>query len=95
MKIIILKNLKHRKKLNTSLLVGQCLQNLHLMKNKINLIITEEKTVLKNCVKKLKECAMKIVNNEKKEMIPLTKEENKYIKIKRHAIYAKKIEKVY
>ena len=47
MKIIILKNLKQRKKLNTSLLVGQCLQNLHLMKNKINLIITEEKTVLK------------------------------------------------
>ena len=34
-----------------SLLVGQCLQDLHLMKKKINLIITEEKIVLKNCVK--------------------------------------------
>ena len=35
-------------------LVSQCLKNVHLMKNKINLIITEEKIVLKNYVKKLK-----------------------------------------
>ena len=39
------------KKLDMSLLVGQCLQDVHLMKKKINLIITEEKTVLKNYVK--------------------------------------------
>ena len=32
-------------------LVGQCLQNAHLIKRKINLIIAEEKIVLKNCVK--------------------------------------------
>ena len=35
----------------------------------------------KDCFEKLckmlKECAMKIINYEKKEMIPLTKEENK------------------
>ena len=34
-----------------SLLVGQCLQNVYLMKNKINSIIVEEKIVLKNYVK--------------------------------------------
>ena len=50
-KIIILKNLTQRKKLDMSLLVGQCLQDVHLMKKKINLIITEEKIVLKNYVK--------------------------------------------
>ena len=34
-----------------NLLAGQCLQGVHLMKKKINLIITEEKIVLKNYVK--------------------------------------------
>ena len=48
---IISKNLTHRKELDMSLLVGQCLQDVHLIKKKINLIITEEKIVLKNCVK--------------------------------------------
>ena len=43
--------LTQRKKLCMSLLVGQCLQDVHLMKKKINLIITEAKIVLKNCVK--------------------------------------------
>ena len=47
----ILKNLTQRKKLSMSLQAGQCLQNVHLIKQKINLIITEEKIVLKNCVK--------------------------------------------
>ena len=42
----------HReKKLSMSVLAGQCLQNVYLKKKKINLIITEEKIVLKNCVK--------------------------------------------
>ena len=49
--IIISKNRAQRKKLGMSLQAGQCLQNVHLMKKKINLIITEEKIVLKNCVK--------------------------------------------
>ena len=48
---IIPKNLTQRKKLYMSLLVGQCLQVVHFMKKKINLIITEEKIVLKNYVK--------------------------------------------
>ena len=45
------KNLTQRKKLDMSLLVGQCLQDVHLIKKKINLIITEEKILLKNYVK--------------------------------------------
>ena len=52
--IIISKNHIQRKGLNMSLLVGQCLQDIHLIKNKINLTITEEKIVLKNYVKSLK-----------------------------------------
>ena len=58
-----------------SLLVGQCLQVVHLMKRKINLFITEEKIC-----KKSKKRAMKIINYEEKEMIPLTKKENKSYK---------------
>ena len=46
---IILKNLTQRKKLNMSL-VGHCLQKVHSMKKKINLIITEEKTMSKRHV---------------------------------------------
>ena len=46
-----LENLTQSKKLDMSLLVGKCLQNVHLIKKKINLIITEEKIVLKNYVK--------------------------------------------
>ena len=60
-----------------SLLVGQYLQNVYLMKKKTNLIIIEEK--IKKC-KKLKEWAMKIINYEKKKTMPLTKEENKSYK---------------
>ena len=48
-----------------NLLVGQCLQNVRLMKKKINLIIAEEKTI-KKLWKKLKH-AMKIINYEKKK----------------------------
>ena len=48
----------------------------------------------KNCMKNfcmdLKEHATKIINYEKKEMIPLTKKENKYIVRRRFVIYAKK-----
>ena len=45
--IIILKTHTHRKKLSMNLLVGQCLQD----RLKINLIIIEEKIVLKSYVK--------------------------------------------
>ena len=61
-----------------NLLVGQCLQNANLIKKKINLIIAEEK--IEKLCKKLKERAMKIINYEEKEMIPLTYEENKSYK---------------
>ena len=40
-----------KKILHMKLLVGQCLKVLHLMKRKINLIITEEKIALENYVK--------------------------------------------
>ena len=50
-----------------SLLVGQSLQNVHLIKQKINSIITEERIVLQKLCKKLKEHAMKIINYEEKE----------------------------
>ena len=55
-------------------LVGQCLQDVHLIKKQINLIITEESFLEKLC-KKLEESAMKIISCEEREMIPLTKEE--------------------
>ena len=53
------------------LLVGQCLKDVHLIKKKINLIITEENVVLKYDVKNWKESAMEITDYEKKEKIPL------------------------
>ena len=56
------KNHTQRKKLDMSLLVGQRLQDVHLIKKKINLIITEKKIVLKKLCKKLKERAMKKTN---------------------------------
>ena len=47
----------------------------------------------KDCIeklcKKLRECAMKIINYEEKEMIPLRKKKS-LIKIKKNVIYAKK-----
>ena len=39
------------KKLDMKLLIEHCLQDVHLIKKKINLIITNEKIVLKNYVK--------------------------------------------
>ena len=48
----------------------------------------------KDCIeklcKKLKKRAMKIINYEEKEMIPLTKEEKSHIKSKRNVVYTKK-----
>ena len=50
-RIAISKNLTQRKKLYMSFLVGQCLQDVHLIKKKRNLIITEEEVVLKKYAK--------------------------------------------
>ena len=47
-----------------------------MVKKKINLITIEEKIALKNYAKKVKESANEIVNREKREIIPLTDEEN-------------------
>ena len=44
---IILKNLTERKKLSIRLPVTHCLQSVHLMRQKTNLIITKTKTVLR------------------------------------------------
>ena len=51
MTTIISKNRTQRKKLGMNLQAGQILQNVHLIKKKINSIITEDRTVLTNCVK--------------------------------------------
>ena len=48
---IISKNFTQRKKLGMSLQARQCFKDIHLMKRKINVIITEENNVLTNCVK--------------------------------------------
>ena len=45
---------------------------------------------MKNFCLDLREHATKIINYEKKEMIPLTKEEKKLIVLQEDAIYAKK-----
>ena len=47
------------------------------MKKKINLITIEEKIVLKNYAKKIKESVNEIIKREKKEMTPLDNEETK------------------
>ena len=61
-----------------SLLVGQCLQDVHLIKeNKLNYY--RGKVCIENFCKKLKESAMEIINHKKKEMIPLLiHEENNF-----------------
>ena len=65
MKIIISKNLTQRKKPDMSLLLGQCLQNVYLMKKKINVYYRRKDCIEKLC-KKLKKCAVKIISYEKK-----------------------------
>ena len=58
-----------------SLLVDQCLQDVHLIKeNKLNYY--RGKDCIENLCKKLKESTTEIINNKETEMIPLTHEEN-------------------
>ena len=57
-------------------LATHCLQIVHLTQKNTNLIVTEERIVRKG--KNLREHTTKIINYEKKEMIPLTDEENKF-----------------
>ena len=56
-----------QKRLDMTLLVGQCLQDVHLIKKKINLIITEEKIVLKIYVKNWKRVQWKKLTMQKKK----------------------------
>ena len=58
-------------------LVIHCLHTVHLVQPKISLIIIETQNCMKNFWLDLKEHATKINNYEKKEIIPLTYEENK------------------
>ena len=53
------RNLTQKKKLDMTLLVYQCLQDVHLIKKK-NLVIIEEK--IEKLCKKLKESAMEIID---------------------------------
>ena len=64
---IISKNLTHRKKLHMSLLVGQCLQDVHLIKKENKLSYYRGKRCIEKLCKKLKERAMKISNLKKKK----------------------------
>ena len=48
---IISQNRTQREKLGMSIRAGQSLRKVHLIKKKINSIITEEGIVLTNCVK--------------------------------------------
>ena len=59
-----------------SFLVGPFLQVVYLIKKKINF----GKDCIEKLCKKLKECTMKIIDYEEKEMIPLTKEAKKSYK---------------
>ena len=69
--IIILRYHQQPKWINLPLLVTHCLHNGHLIQHKKCLIVIEVKIVWKGFVK------TRTINYEKKEMIPLTNEENK------------------
>ena len=82
-----MKNHTHRKKLSMKLLVGQCLLDVHLIKKKIIYywyIVINYYYRAKDCIeklcKKIKKCTIKVIDNEEKEMIPLTKKENESYK---------------
>ena len=68
----IQKNHLQKKKLDMSLLVGQCLQNFHLIKKENKLDYYRGKDCIEKLCKKLKESATKIINHKEKEAIPLT-----------------------
>ena len=53
-----------------SLLVGQCLQNFHLIKKENKLDYYRGKDCIEKLCKKLKESATEIINREKEEINP-------------------------
>ena len=79
MKIIILKNFTQREKSRHEPCWAMFTRySFNEKENKLNYY--RGKNCIEKFCKKLKERAMKIINYEKKEMIPLTKEENKSYK---------------
>ena len=65
-----------RKQLSTRLRVTNCLQIVHLMQqNKLDCYIGED--CMERFCKDLKDHAIKIINYEEKNLIPLTDKENK------------------
>ena len=78
-----MKNLIERKKLSIRFLAIHCLQIVHLMQQKSKLDCYRGKDCMEMFCKDLREHAMKIVNYEKKEMIPLTDEENKFYEMQK------------
>ena len=61
-------------KINIQLLAILCLNIVHLMNQKINLIIID---CMKDFCKDLREHVMKIINHEKKKMMPLLYQKKK------------------
>ena len=74
------KSYTEKKKLSMHLLVTHCFQIVHLMKKENKLDCCKREDCMERFCKDLREHAMKIINNEEKEMIPLTSEENKSYK---------------
>ena len=72
---MIPKSLLQKKKLSIYPQVTHGLCVVHLINQKTNGIITEKKNCMEKFCKDLRDQAMKIINHEKKEMIPLTDEE--------------------
>ena len=79
-----------RKKLSIHLLVTHCLQIVHLMQQKNKLDCYKGEDCMEKFCKDLREHAMKIINYEKKEMIPLTIEENEYYEMQKVCYICKK-----
>ena len=61
------------------------------MKKKNKLNYNRGKDCIEKLCKKLKETATEIINREKKEIVPLTHEENNFYNEQEYAIYEKNI----
>ena len=71
-------------------MVTHCFQIVPFMKKENKLDCYKGEDCMERFCKDLREHAMKIINNEEKEMIPLTSEENKSYKKQKFVIYVKK-----
>ena len=78
------------KKLSIRLLAIHCLQIVHLMQQKNKLDCCRGKDCMEKFCKDLRDHAMKIINYEEKEMIPLTDKVNKSYKMQKVFYICKK-----